>query len=243
MYRIDILICNLVLAFLLLSLFTACKQAPVQPELQKEPPALDLPEVLNTDVLVPLTVGNWWKYETTRMVSGNKDSSMWRVHADTSLTYEGQTFSAAISGWYYEKDSTVRDTRWLYMNDGSGLNIVGGISSHDTLVTKYVERKYPANVGDAWEFQVLEYDIYQRKFGLYDTLRVICLATDQPFETPAGIFQCHVYYYITPLQGALGKREHFVYYMPGIGMVGWDERSLGEEKFLYKTALYAARVR
>lgn len=168
---------------------------------------------------------------------------MWRIHADTLLTYEGQIFTAAISGWYYEKDSSLRDTRWLYMHDEAGLNAVGGISSYDTMVTKYVERKYPAVVGDSWEFQVLEYDVYQREFGLYDTLRVICLATDQPFETPVGTFRCHVYYFKKPLEHALIKREYFVYYVPGIGRVGWEEKNEGSEWLRYRTALYAARVR
>ncbi len=235
---------NLTMAFplLFLLLFTACKKTPVQPEVQEKPPVLDLPEVLNTDVLIPLTTGNWWKYVTTSR-PGNKDSSEWRVHANILLTYEGQSFIAAISGWYYEKEDISNDIRWICMNDSAGLNIVGGISSYDMVVTKYMERKYPVNMGDAWEFQELQYDAYQRKFGFYDTLRVSCLATAQPFETPAGVFQCYVYYFKKPLEHALAKREYFIYYAPGIGRVGWDERNEGSETFIYRIALYACRVR
>lgn len=86
MYRIYIPSRNFVLTFplLFLPLFAACKKTPVQPDVPKGPRALDLPEELDTNVLVPLTIGNWWKYETTtyRLRSdepARKDSSMWRV--------------------------------------------------------------------------------------------------------------------------------------------------------------------
>lgn len=132
------------------------------------------------------------------------------------------------------------------MNDNEGLHLVGGISSHDTMVTKYLERKYPVNVGDTWEFQELQYGIFQGRgkfvFSEY-TLQIRCIATDQPFETPAGTFRCYVYYYIKPLDGVVRKRENFVYYAPGIGMVGWEERNEGSKWLRYRTALYACRVR
>ena len=79
--------------------------------------------------------------------------------------------------------------------------------------------------------------------GFSERRVISCIATDEPFETLAGTFLCYVYRYIRPLEGANGKREYFVYYTPGIGLVGWEERSLGEEKFLFRTALYAARIR
>ncbi|MDL1867658.1 hypothetical protein FBR06_10600 [Betaproteobacteria bacterium PRO4] len=253
MHRINFLIRNLAPAFplLFLPLFAACKKMPVQPDVPEKPLALDLPEELNTDVLVPLTVGNWWRYETTtyRLGSnepGRKDSSMWRIHADTLLTYEGQSFTAAISGWYYEKEDIVHDTRWLYINDSAGLNIGGGITSHDTMITKYIERKYPVNVGDAWEFQELLYGIFQGqgKFAFSEyTVHVSCLATDQPFETSVGVFQCHVYHFKIPIEDVYTKREYFVYYVPGIGRVGWEERNEGSEWLRHRTALYACRVR
>lgn len=244
MQRINFPIRTLAPSFLLLLLppFAACKKTPIQPEMPEKPPALDLPAELNTNVLVPLTVGNWWKYETTGS-TGHKDSIEWRIHADTLLSHGGENFIAAICGWYYPRAGISNDVRWIYINDGEGLNIVGGISSHDTVVTKYVERKYPINRSEAWEFQELQYDHYQRKFGFYDTLRVSCLATDQTFETPVGTFQCHVYYFKRSFEDVFAKRENFVYFAPGIGMVGWYEKNEGSETFQYKTALYACRVR
>jgi hypothetical protein len=80
------------------------------------------------------------------------------------------------------------------MNDSEGLNVVGGISSHDTMITQYIERKYPATVGDTWEFQELQSGIFQGRgrFVLSEyTLLVSCIAIDQPFETPAGTFRCY----------------------------------------------------
>ena len=242
----------LLISFVLMLLIACDKNQPVQSGARKEPPLqaprhrlLDLPDVLNTDVLVPLTVGNWWKYETTTFIPSpepdRKDSLMLRIFEDTLVTYKGQSFLAAVRGWYIEKEDIVRDRRWLYMNNNEGLNIVGGVSKYDTISTKYVERKFPVNAGDSWKIQELEFEPFQWVFS--DTVVVNCIATDEPFETPAGTFQCYVYRYIKPLQHASGKREHFVYYTPGIGMVGWEERSLGEEKFLFRTALYAARIR
>lgn len=94
------------LFLLVFVMLIACKtEKPLQPEVPQGPPALDLPEELNTNVLVPLTVGNWWKYETGTYNPGSdepvlRDSSMWRIHADTLLTHEGRSFTAAIAGWY-----------------------------------------------------------------------------------------------------------------------------------------------
>ena len=166
---------------------------------------------------------------------------MLRILGDILVAHEGQSYLAAVYGLYFEEEDIVHDRRWLYLNNNEGLNIVGGVSKYDTTTTKYVERKFPVNAGDSWEIQELEFEPFQFVFS--DTVVVSCIATDEPFETPAGTFQCYVYRYIKPLQHASGKREHFVYYTPGIGLVGWEERSLGRENFLYRTVLYAAKIR
>ncbi len=185
------------LSLVFVILIGCIEEKPLQPEVQVKSPVLDLPNELNTKILVPLAVGNWWKYETTRR-SGSKDSISWRITMEALLNYEGKAFSAMAAGWYHEKDDTANVVRWFYMNDSEGLNVVGGISSHDTMITKYIERKYPATVGDAWEFQELQYGIFQGRgrfvFSEY-TLLVSCIATDQLFETPAGTFRCYVYYF------------------------------------------------
>lgn len=75
-----------------------------------------------------------------------------------------------------------------------------------------------------------------------DTLFVELIATDEVIETPAGIFEAHVYrYYLPPADDdVLFGDDIYDYFVPGVGQVAqiWKTPNSDEEKMRYELVDY-----
>ena len=228
----------------LISLSACGSKNPVKP-----PPLLDLPDQLNTDVLVPLTVGNFWKYEYSVATGPSRelapsDTLTWRVFSDTLLNWQGKQYAASITGF-----EGPRRTRWFEANGDAGFYDMGLISFHrnlsrqNTLVTRSIWRKFPISVGESFQVPRYDFSYSLEKFVPRDTLQVKCLSMNEDFKTPIGTFQCYVYQYFEKLEDVFVRTEHRDYYVPGIGRIGWDLRGEGSDIISKRAALMQGRIR
>ncbi len=217
------------------------------PSCRKNPAASD-----QADILLPLTIGNYWAYEqlTTRsgggFISGLTDSAKVANVGTTTVTFEGHSYRAAILQWFYPLGNPT-DFKWFYRNGDNGLYLLGGMSSTDTLVHKMLGYKYPAQEGDSWEIQRLLYNFYTQEFELEDTTTIYtCVATDEAFTTPAGTFTCYVYHHRVTIWEEPGLPiedwDYYEYYAPGVGLVGTLIRSGIDGHLKWKTWLYDYQV-
>ena len=215
----------------------------------KPPSLLDLPDQLNTDVLVPLTVGNFWKYEYSVAKGLSRElvpsvTYTWRVFSDTLLNFLGQEYAASIIG-----SESPRAAKWFDANGEAGLYDMGRISflrgkdGPDTLVTRSVWRKFPIAAGDSFQVKLFSFNHSLQKMVPRDTIQVKCLSTNEDFETPVGTFQCYVYQYFEKYEDVFVRTEYREYYAPGIGRIGWDSRDEGGDRASERAALMQGRVR
>jgi hypothetical protein len=198
-------------------------------------------------VLVPLKVGNYWTYELSYYINGQPngltDTFTVRIVADTNLTYEGITHKATVREILHNKSNTVSEAKWFESNGDDGLYNLGGFSEEDTLLTKFLELKYPVNVGESWEVPRLVYHLGLRKFMFTDTLTYTCVAKDSLFETFNKSFNCYVFHYKKeiPEDDVSGLEDFYLFYAPGIGLVGLERKF--ENYLLDKLTLYEYNVR
>lgn len=182
-------------------------------------------------VLMPLTTGNTWLYQTQLFISGDPvegltDSTGSRIIGQTQVSFEGQMIEVGIQEFFDPASGQAREAKWLTWNGPDGLYSLGGISIRDTLVRKVLKLKFPVEVGESWQFPSLAYDLGERKFVLDDTLTFTCVSTDTPFVTLVDTFQCYVYKYSQrPEEDVLEIWDYFFYYTPGVGLVGTEIRS------------------
>ena len=173
------------------------------------------------DVLVPLTVGNSWTYETEWV--GIVDSFTVTIQSVHDFQKDGRTVRAYAEVDQLNGEPGSSQRAWLYANGPEGYYLNGGIAASDTLLLSSLYLKYPARVGERWDAVSIEYRDWSTppEFGVYDTLGISLIAKDEPFETPAGTFKCHVYRYtIRPSEDVVEHWNVYKYYVPGIGLVG-----------------------
>lgn len=202
----------------------------------------DDPEV-DTSVLLPLAVGNYWAYQTTWLDGAITDSSTVEITRRMPVTYEGEALTAFAESVRFN-GLPPPEYEWLRGNGEGGLYMMGGIADTDTLVLRKLDRKYPAREGETWSAVRLVYRLSStREFGVQDTVVVSLESTEEPIETPAGRFKCHVYKYsFRPANDVLEKWDVFEYYTPGVGLVKEVIRGQSDGRLLYDTVLYNYRV-
>ena len=147
------------------------------------------PDVIE-DVMVPLTIGNWWSYEVTEF------------NQSGTIVDEYDT-TATISG-----DTLIGDSTWFFLEGEIGglsgivTNMDNGTWSFlpDSTPSEALVLKYPATVGDAYPY----YDV---------TVHID--AIDAPVTVPAGTFSCYYYRLTAPIVGTVGK----IWAEPNVGIV------------------------
>lgn len=163
------------------------------------------------DVLLPLTVGNYWKYKVKHSWT---DSVEYAVSKMLKLKYEGEELDAYVWGKNNE------DINWLYMNRDDGLYLVGGYTEYDTLIHPVLQYKYPVNKDETWIVPRMVYNLYENRFYFKDTLTYTCIDTDFIVTTDMGNFSTYVFLYkLKPADDVLENELYYNYYSPSYGFI------------------------
>jgi hypothetical protein len=163
------------------------------------------------DVLLPLTVGNYWNYQLQHSWT---DSVEYVVSKMLKVQYEGEELNAHVWG---KKDG---DINWLYMNRDEGLYLVGGFTEYDTLIHPVLQYKYPVDKDETWLVPRMVYNIYENKFYFKDTLTYTCVDTNFMVTTDAGNFSTYVFLYkLKPAPDVLELERYYNYYSPTFGLI------------------------
>ena len=229
-----ILYLPLILINLMLLLnITGCKKEPVNDNNVEEP-----------EFLVPLEVGNYWEYvdytfSGDEIIEGLTDSIRMEITDEMTMNYEGEVYTAAVRSIFYPVWNDEADPiKWLFWNGENGVYLLGGISPTDMFISKIFRYKYPADVGEEWQWYRLACRYVDLKFTLSDTLTITCVGKNEPFETRAGTFKCYVYnYQRLPAEDVSEKWDYYLYYAPGIGKVGSIIRSTLDNSIKFRRIL------
>jgi hypothetical protein len=155
-------------------------------------------------VLMPLAFDNNWTYEFVSTLPGKP------FYTDTvsdTVEYTIYSLSSSWSGVVSTNDSEIGVPGRYYRNAADGLHYSEPGSNIDNLIAKY-----PANVGDTFQENVIVTD--EGSPTPRDTMiTVTVLATNSSVTVPAGTFQC-MQYASLPL-GVSSIR----YYAPGVGLI------------------------
>lgn len=168
---------SLIILTLLLALFIGCSDTPTYPEVQ-------------SDVLIPLNVGNYWDYESVTYDSnGNPTYSNFisrdSVYSDTLLNNEK---------WYFISDNEVYAVGRFVRNQ-SGYGYLTA-TLYETTKPKLLF-KYPAAVGDISEYNVV-ININKKvvtSLGVFD-----CIKYRQPISEGGSLYWD---YYVAPNIGVV----------------------------------------
>ncbi len=198
-----------------------------------------------TNSISPLKIGNTWEfidsiYSSTGVTTRNPKVTI--SGSDTiivsTIPYVGY-FWNWYSGIAIGNTPVLCDYKWVHYNDSaSGLWVVGGISSFDTLVSLSHKIHHPVDSGDVWTFAQPSYIIEDSMFVI-DSVQMTCIKTNYMVNTPAGNFPCNVYKYrksidrITAFSGEINYRNQsetpkgicdvFLYYSENVGYVAYVE--------------------
>ena len=225
---------------------------PFRPTKETEPP---------TRVICPLVIGNFWVYvdSTVGAYSLQVDTSRLEITGKTTIMSKDQIVEVFLWNWFDNATKKPEDWKWLNRNEKDGLWTYGILSSTDTLLAKTLDIMYPIELNESWKC-VLLYE----NFKVSDTLTVTCVATEDQFITPAGIFKCHVYHYEIPSAYSfqrvfqkygfpfetlmptlkshqLHRDEFFLFLVPNVGYVGLFETINGV--LVWKKTLVDYQVR
>jgi len=188
-----------------------------------EPPPLSSCSGPPAVPLVPLAVGNSWTYESTyyQIPTAHTDTLSARITDRIEVHHKDQNYQAAVWAWLDPATDSTLFPQWLYANGPCGQYMMGGIYEADTFTTRFVQQKYPAEVGMEYDVPRLVYHRYQRQFLFADTLEHRVDSTQAELATPAGTFASYVYHHKRrPAPDVEAFWNYYTYYAPGVGMVG-----------------------
>ncbi|MBO6622664.1 MAG: hypothetical protein JJ892_06515 [Balneola sp.] len=186
-------------------------------------------DLFNTDTkkpsgeLVPLAVGNYWKYESTYL-DVIRDTIRYEVTAKVEVPI-GDTSYTAYAANFVPFPPDLEPYYWLRRNGEQGLYSMGGVSGADTLFINEVEYKLPSEVGETIETPQISYSFDRFEFYISDTLSITLIDDDREIFTPAGKFECFVYNFILSAGDDVEERfDYYLFYSLGIGLVKQEER-------------------
>ncbi len=178
------------------------------------------------DYIKPIELDNYWIFSQKSYANGEPDyrdpdtlkeiiESMIEVKIG-NIDYIGR-----VSQMIYP-DNNYREVSAIQWNGPKGLYDLGMITPTDTFLIEPILRyKYPVNIGEKWNVSVISYGYDDERISIIDTMTIRCVAKDYQFITPVDTFRTIVYYYAKEIaEGALYLRHCFMYYCPGISMVG-----------------------
>ncbi len=184
-------------------------------------------DATETDVIIPLAVGNRWTYYYS---SGTVEDTL-RIGITGTLTLDTgirDPQTVYLWNWFDFDANQFTDHKWMRYNAGDGFHTAGGISPSDTLLLDCMHLKYPVSEGERWIYPDIEYDYINEAWIITDTLEAFCTAVDTLVSTPAGEFSCVE---VTLCRLGLTPGDQYVqrfYYAPNIGYIGFMLYVMGE---------------
>lgn len=188
-----------------------------------EPINTNLIEIENQG-LIPLKVGNYWKYKTDMLKEdGSFSYEEWAYETritNSSMNPKEQNDKPRYHRSYSSKIG-LDEHEWLFRNQPDGLYQMGGKTKGDSIFTELLLLKYPIKIGEKWNSEILSYDIYLKEYLIGDTITFTCTDTAATFQTPIGTFKCFVYHR-RQSQGSdvWAQLDIYEYYSPKVGLVG-----------------------
>jgi hypothetical protein len=202
-------------------------------------------EVENNSVLLPLSVGNYWKYEiysyssTGEILSGLTDSLLLTIDEDVIVNLDGKIYKGGVMTRKFGENA-FPETRWIYSNLNDGLYYLGGYADTDTLYKKILYLKYPTVESETWSLSYMAFNLQTGNF-IYDpdsTTNITCQTLTNNIKTDIGEFDCICYFLSEkPAEDVLFNWDYYFYYAPNIGLVAMEVRSAYDNILIQKMIL------
>jgi len=202
-------------------------------------------EVVDKPVLYPISIGNSWKYisytysSRGEILPGLTDSLVMTIDEEILVNIEGKNYRGGVQTRRFG-ENTYAKARWIYGNLNNGLYYLGGISEKDTIFQKFLYLKYPVSQGEIWEVPYMYYHLINQRFEFKpsSTLRYTCKATNERINTEIGEFRCLVYHFRQkPEEDVAENWDYYLYYSPGVGLIGVEIRGDLVNDLKYKIVL------
>lgn len=185
-----------------------------------------LDELISPDnELIPLAVGNYWVYEQWYYADPTWLDTVRNEVLYTHDIIVENTKVHAYGIYRFRYDERPRDDALvtLVANGPEGYYSLGLRIPTDSLykLNEGLHYKYPASIGDTWEFTTAIYNQQNEEMRLGNTRTIKLIDTTKTVEAPAGDFKnCYVYRF-NDFRTA-STLIHHVYIKPMVGIVGMD---------------------
>jgi len=186
------------------------------------------------DVICPLYVGISWTYvDSTYSTSGafvSRDSSKLGITGKNTFNYQSQNIELFYWNWINLQTNKAQNYMWLVRNDNDGFSWYGGyFRNQPSALSKSLNIKFPANVGDTWNYPRWTFNLKDSVFRIADTVHLTCIANNQIYKTPAGNLNCFVYTYMINNQTTVDST--YLFYSKNKGYVGMIGKTNGIMRF------------
>lgn len=166
----------------------------------------------------PLKTGNVWYYKVLHPTTF-KDTLKMEITGAMTVSFGGQNYTVSKMAFYGLSEG-LPEYQWLYWKGSDGVYLMGGVSPTDTFIVKELELKFPANIGDSWQYRSVAYSLNNKKFYISDTLTYSLIGKDVSIETSAGNFKCYVYQFSKRYyDDILAVYDFKYYYTPDVGHI------------------------
>lgn len=200
-------------------------------------------EPINPEGIWPLKSGSFWLYKIEKPTWMSNVTLKMEITGTMTVNYGGQNYTVAKMA-FYGIGEPMPEYQWLYWKGSDGVYFMGGVSPTDTFVVKELELKYPASVGDSWQYRSVAYSRDRKKFYISDTLTYSLVGKDVPFVTTAGSFKCYQYRFSQKPADDVGAIwDYNYYYSAGIGLIAEETKSQLDGSTKDKFVLLTYQVR
>ncbi|MFC0878830.1 hypothetical protein ACE01N_19700 [Saccharicrinis sp. FJH2] len=145
-------------------------------------------EEIIKEVLIPLSVGNEWIYESSKPSSSIIKEQTQTIVKDTSVLIDGESYKAYILIAYENiTDENKFNIYWGHDSEGNLIQY-GGKYLGSSVIDKSIQFKKDVSAGDSWNYNHI---IYSGDEGLVArSSNIECINTDTLITTKAGNFNC-----------------------------------------------------
>lgn len=202
-------------------------------------------EVENNSVLLPLSVGNYWKYKIYsysrfgEILPDATDSLLLNIDEEVIVNLDGKIYKGGVMTRKFG-DNTFPEARWIYSNLNDGLYYLGGYADTDTLYKKILYLKYPAVESETWSLSYMAFDLLTGNF-IYNsdsTTTITCQTLNNNIKTDVGEFDSICFFLSErPAEDVVVYWDYYLYYAPNVGLVEMEVRSANDNRLIQKMVL------
>lgn len=172
---------------------------------------------INTNLIMPLAVGNFWSYSDTLFLYGSVSSSKLSIVGQKTIEYQGESQSVYLWTWDASIDSSLRED-WYYNNESDGLYCYGCKANGVDTLFKTIYSKFPADVGSEYLSSAV---YFGGKYFISENRNIKIVSINKKVATILGDFICYDYQYKDAYLNVID-----LYYSKGVGYVGSETRDL-----------------